>query len=182
MSYREVIQLDTTLAEKTLETMDANGAVVPPNLVKGQFVHFSTDNVDINETTLDGTGTFYATQVAAWQRGPSETNLLADINVAKIGTLHIPEVMNDIIPERPFTDGVTSDWFIQSIEECLSAKESHATDMAFILSRSAHTPMPSWTSFNQAASTTNSEQTSVGYLPKIQAPATELDTLNTVVK
>ena len=64
MSYRDVLRLDTALAEKTLTTMDEDGAVVPPNLVEGRFVHFSTDNVDINENTLDGKGTFHATQVA----------------------------------------------------------------------------------------------------------------------
>jgi len=35
MSYHDVIKLDTALAKKTLMTMDSNGAVVPPNLVKG---------------------------------------------------------------------------------------------------------------------------------------------------
>ena len=42
MSYRTVIKLDTALAERTLITMNDNGAVVPPNLVEGRFVHFST--------------------------------------------------------------------------------------------------------------------------------------------
>jgi glutamate-1-semialdehyde aminotransferase len=54
MTYRNAIRLDTALAERTLSTMDDNGAVVSPNLVEGRFVHFSTDNVDINEATLDG--------------------------------------------------------------------------------------------------------------------------------
>ena len=62
MSYREVIKLDTALVKKTLETMDDDGAVVPQNLVKGRFFHFSTDNMDINEYTLDGKGTFHATE------------------------------------------------------------------------------------------------------------------------
>ena len=35
--------------------------------------------------------------------------------------------------------------------------------------------------FNQQASTINPEQTSVGYLPVIQAPAHELDKLSPVV-
>ena len=40
MSYRE--------GKKTLDTTDESGAVIPPNLVKGHFLHFSMDNVDIN--------------------------------------------------------------------------------------------------------------------------------------
>ena len=46
MSY--IIKLDTALAKKTLETMNDDGAVVPKQFVKGRFVHFSTNNVDIN--------------------------------------------------------------------------------------------------------------------------------------
>ena len=40
MSYRDVVRLDTALAENTLNTMDEHGAVVPPNLVRGRFTHF----------------------------------------------------------------------------------------------------------------------------------------------
>jgi len=49
----------------------ANGAVVPPNLVPERFLHFTCDNIDINDSSLDGMNSFHATQVAAWQHGPS---------------------------------------------------------------------------------------------------------------
>jgi len=71
------------------KALDSNGAVVFRNLVKGRFVHFSADNVDINEYTLDGKRTFQATQVVAWQRGPPEGDLLEGINISKIATLCI---------------------------------------------------------------------------------------------
>ena len=54
--------------------------------------------MDINEATLDGKGTFHATQVAAWQRDPPKTNLLEGIKFSNTGTLHIPAAMNDLIP------------------------------------------------------------------------------------
>ena len=38
-----------------------------------------------------------------------------------------------------------------------------------------------WTSFNQSLSEISPEITSIGYMPIIQAPAHDLDTLNTVV-
>lgn len=148
-----------------------------------------TDNVDINEATLDGKGTLHATQVAAWQRGPHKTNLLEGIKFSNTGTLHIPVAMNDIIPapnrgttEAPYNEDITPGWFTQSIDECPSAIKAHATDMAFTITRSSQEPMPSWTSFNKNASTVNPEQTSVGYLPIIQAPANDIDTLNTVAR
>ena len=66
------MQIDNALAENTLKSMNiTNGAVVPPTLVPRRFLHFTCDNVDINDGGLDGLNSFHATQVAAWQRGPS---------------------------------------------------------------------------------------------------------------
>ena len=149
MSYRKVIKLDTGLAKKTLETMGDDGAIVPQNLVQGRFVHFSADNVDINEYTLDGKGTFHATQVTAWQRGPPEGDLLEGIDLySKSETLNIPKAMTDIIPapkrgirERPFSV-VAPDCFTQLYEQCPAAQKAQATDMAFFMSRTSQKPMP----------------------------------------
>ena len=81
MSYRQVLKLDSLLAKKTLDTMNKDGSVVPPNLVSNRFVHFSADNIDINEHTLDGKQTFHATQIAAWQRGPPRQNIFHGIDM-----------------------------------------------------------------------------------------------------
>ena len=101
----------------------------------------------------------------------------------------IPELMTEIIPapnrgikERPFVGAITADHFAQAIEYCPSAPKAEATDMAFILTWSQHKRMPSWTLYNQTASKVNPEKTTVCYLPIVQAPASELDTLNTVMK
>ena len=64
------MQLDTALAEETLKTLDpVTGGILPPTLKAGQFTHFTADNIDILDSSLDGKDTFHATQVAAWQRG-----------------------------------------------------------------------------------------------------------------
>ena len=96
--------------------------------------------------------------------------------------------MSDILPVTkrvidvcPFTEDNTADWFTHSIDECSSAMNVHGKHMVFTMTRSSQNPMPSWTSLNQTASTINPVQTSVGYLLIIQAPANELDNLNTVV-
>ncbi len=50
ISYHRLLQVDTALAEKTLQTMDAETwAVTPPNFVHGRFIHFTCDNIDIND-------------------------------------------------------------------------------------------------------------------------------------
>lgn len=54
--------------------------------------------------------------------------------------------------------------------------------MAFILIRQTMPEKPSWSHFNKDHTTENPEITTVGYMPIIQAPAHEMDTLNTVVQ
>ena len=50
ISYREVLQILTGIAEETLKTVDnTDGSVMPPNLVPNRFIHFTMDNIDINE-------------------------------------------------------------------------------------------------------------------------------------
>ena len=48
------------------------GTVLPQNIVNGRFVHFSADNIDILDQTLNEKDTFHATQMTAWQRGPEK--------------------------------------------------------------------------------------------------------------
>ena len=53
ISYRDILRMDTALANETLKTMDdTNGSVLPPNLIPGKFVHFTADNIDINDSRL----------------------------------------------------------------------------------------------------------------------------------
>ena len=41
LSYDQILQVDTGLAESVLNTLDEEtGAVIPPNLVQGSFIHF----------------------------------------------------------------------------------------------------------------------------------------------
>ena len=54
MNYNDILRLDTALAEKTLESMKY-GPIIPPNLVLGRFVHFTTDNIDINDIAVNST-------------------------------------------------------------------------------------------------------------------------------
>ena len=42
------------------------GTVLPQNIVNGRFVHFSADNIDILDQTLDGKDTFHVTPMTAY--------------------------------------------------------------------------------------------------------------------
>ena len=55
LSYEQVLQVDTSLAESTLHKMDkALGAIIPTNLMPNKFVPFTADNIDILDASLDG--------------------------------------------------------------------------------------------------------------------------------
>ena len=74
-----------------------NGAVISPNLTPGKFVHFSADNIDINDSSMDGKNTFHATQMAVWQRGPAPDFNFHDLVPSKHKSLSVPDAMNNII-------------------------------------------------------------------------------------
>ena len=64
LSYKQLLTVTTGLAEHVLKNSEEpTGAVFPPNLVHGKFVHFAMDNIDILDESLDGKNTFHATQV-----------------------------------------------------------------------------------------------------------------------
>ena len=55
VGYEDILRVDTSLAQESLTTMDpGTGFFTPPNLVVGQFTHYTADNLDINDGTLDG--------------------------------------------------------------------------------------------------------------------------------
>ena len=101
ISYEHILQVDNALAESTLKSMNmANRAVVPPNLVSNRFVHFTFDNIDINDSTLDGINIFHATQVAAWQCGPALDMMLQCLKLLNENTTRVPAVAEELIPAR----------------------------------------------------------------------------------
>ena len=191
ISYPNLLQVDTSLAESTLQAMDADtGAVIPPNFVEDRFVHFTCDNIDINDSSFDGKNSFHATQVAGWQRGPEADMGLKDLRPSKKTSLQVPEIMEQISPSEVMTGRIeprstadlNKEWYNESSGDNPSACHAMAKDMAFFIKRQDADDKKGWTNFNQTHYSGNQEVTSVGYMPIIQAPAHELDTLHTVVQ
>ena len=191
ISYQKLLEVDTSLAESTLKTMDTEtGAVIPPNLVPNRFVHFTCDNIDINDSSFDVKNSFHATQIAAWQRGPEADIGLKDLRPSPNTSLKVPEVMEQLSPaavmtgklEPGATEGINKEWYNESNDDNPSAVQAIAKDMAFFLKRQDVDIKTGWTHFNQSICSDNPETTSVGYIPIVQAPAHELDTLHTVVQ
>ena len=193
ISYENVLQVDTALAESTLKSMDGStGAVIPPNFAKDRFVHFTCDNIDINDSSLDGKDSFHATQVAGWQRGPAIDMGFKNLAPSTSTTLIIPEVMEEVlesaiqegVAQPSGTENMQKQWYNKSAAEKPMVRQAEAADMAFFLMRQDEEPptCSGWTHHNQKISKVDPPITSVGYMPIIQAPAHDLDTLTTVVE
>ena len=166
LSYEQVLQVDTSLAESTLKSMDqATGAIIPSNLVPNKFIHYTADNIDILDETLDGKNTFHATQMATWQRGQE-----ADVELQKLEpftrhTLIVPDALEKLyhanvspaLNEPVFTAPVDKDWFSKPEGESICVKQAKATDLAFFMGRQDSDLKPSWTLFNQSISSEDPE-------------------------
>ena len=91
------------------------------NLLKDKFTHFSADNIDFNDSTLDGKNAFHATEVAAWQRGPSPDVRLNYLFPSKKGTLVVPEAMEKLLPAN-IVEGKSSPAFSEPIHRLVHRK------------------------------------------------------------
>ena len=188
LNYQQVLRVDTALAENTLKSINyATATVIPTNFVEDKFVHFTADNIDILDETLNGKNTFHATQVEAWQQGQTSDRVLATLSTSSSCKLDIPEILEKLSPVD-IKEGTSHLEFALPVNPTLfksfgdeSTKAANATDLAVLLARQELDDKPGWTVFNQKHSSTNPEVTSVGYMPIILAPAHELNTLNTVV-
>ena len=188
-SYDQVRCIDTALARHILDRYVANGyTVVPSTLMEKKFFQFAADNIDIIEETLDGKGTFHATQIAVFQRGKADQQQ-EEITMAKETTLKATEEIHRLQtppeyqgrPNPKFSVNVEYDWFKPGVEQ---TKASSLKDLAWILTKLADdhgSNLPSWTGFNQLSTKDSNDLTVVSNLPIINAPAHERDTLWTVI-
>ena len=101
---------------------------------------------------------------------------------------NVPESMEKIYPvavkrsSPVFPGAVRKEWFdaVDDGEDSVSSVET--TDMALNMLRHKAVIRSGWTEFNQTLSQNEQDVTTIGYLPILQAPAHEFDTLNTVAK
>ena len=190
-SYDQVRSLDTMLAESTKSSMSENGAVVPQNLKRGIFTHFTCDNIDMKDESLDGKYEFHGTQYAAWQRSGSGTTKIPafDMNLDnRKRSVEVPRCMEDLSNARMPAEHVEmprpeedTDFFNIVGEDSIKAS---ARDLAFnsVRSRQGDQTKETWTSFNEKITTGTFEMTEVGYMPIIPHKANAYDTLMTVVE
>ena len=118
-----MLQVDTSLAENTLKSVDqATGAIIPPNVVANKFIHYTFDKIDILDETLDGKNTFHATQMAARRRGKTNYASLKHIEPSIRQASIVPTVLEELhhVSTSPGRD------YLASIHITLSTKPTSA--------------------------------------------------------
>ena len=84
--------------------------------------------------------------------------------------------------ENPTYESVNLNWFTKPMKDTKAIASAKAADLAFIIKRHNINCKPSWRIFNQFIDQTDQEETSVVFFPIINAPAHEIDTLNTLIQ
>ena len=115
------------------------GAVIPPNFVPNRFVHFTCDNIDINDRSFDGKSSFHATQIAAWQRDPEADIGMKDLRPSSNTCLNVPEILEQLSPavavtgrlEPGATEGIKKEWYNKSNDDSAPAAQAIDKDMTF---------------------------------------------------
>jgi hypothetical protein len=74
--------------------------VIPENFIPNSFIHFTADNIDILDKSLDEKNTFHATQMAAYQGMTIEIMIhsLVAVEILAAETLKVPEILQDVAP------------------------------------------------------------------------------------
>ena len=101
VGYRSVLRIDNAIANDALEqSKKQNGVVIPRNILETPlqgYVRYAGDNIDINEETLSGMGTFHATQYAVLRpKAASQSKTDLHIHPCSSNTLKVPEDFNKL--------------------------------------------------------------------------------------
>ena len=116
--------MDNTIANERYK--ESGNVFVPGNFTgttePAGYTRFAVDNIDINEETLSGMGTFHATQVAAFRRKEEEEGAM-DIELSPKSErrldLQVPSELHELTdllldnkkPEPELQETVVSEWY-----------------------------------------------------------------------
>ena len=186
MSNNFTLRHETGLAEVSI----SENGVIPAGVRKNENIAIAWDNDDFLEDTKTGKNTTHVTGGIIIQRDYREVEMesTSRTNIQRSSSLkHVPEQIT------PFNLGkrVTVDLrkALEGVDICEKAYKQPQScgkklDFSFILCRMVRTGhVPNWTGYNTLLSKENIPQLSkVTYLPIIDAPATELSTINAVLQ
>ena len=183
VSSDTVCKHDSALA--TLQISDF--VVIPRNVNVGVFSTIVCDNNDLNEETVTGKDKTHVVNGIIVQKGTS--SLREKITVSKkVRSIRAPamdiKAYFSIKKDYPSLRGLFDDLEIHDDHTLQIPRRS--LDLAFVISRifSTHgsSTIPGWTGFNTKLVKEIPALSNIGYLPVIDNPATDLATINAILK
>ena len=185
-SAATVYRHDTALA---LATTNSQGVIIPRNMKPEAFTTIVWDNNDFNEETVSGTGTTHVANGIMIQN--ENVRLREKITVSKMHrTMKAPET--SIAPYTSRVKGIISlqdEGCDISLEEQSYHQEQNTArnaDFLYMLSRKCSSDngncLPGWTGFNTQVHKDIRSSSAIGYLPVIDAPVTDMATVNEILR
>lgn len=186
VSSATVYKHDSALAVASSRGQDI---IIPRNINAGLFATIVWDNNDFNEETPSGKGTTHVANGIMIQNGV--TTLEAKVEVSrKLRTVEAPET--NIHPYTCTRKGVPSlsihgaKFPLEEQKYRPAQNDGKNSDLGYVLSKIHASEMekslPSWTGFNTQLAADVPNMSTIGYLPVIDAPVTDLATVNAILR
>ena len=183
------------LVNSLLDVYEANEkSSIPANVAHLNlpgYIRFANDSIDIIEETLDGKGTFHASQSAIFVT-PDETNEEASMQVEFSKKVQkIPQELQ-ILKQAGIGSPQPEPVFWKNLDISIFQPQEDVRylavvkDTAWLICKAINDKeqhIPAWTGFNQALDEKGKDVpvTIIGHLPIINAPAHDYDVLWTVM-
>lgn len=188
ISYSQLQENDTALCLQKLAAASNKSIILPENIQPYLFTNLAFDNIDRLEETLSGGGTSHrvngiAVQPRVYGPHPPKQKLPA------VPKMKQRSIMVDEKPLQVYISGERVGPNVsahQAEGHDDSHREPQNKDLVWMLTRQvdpSNQIIPSWTGFNiRTRNMISVSQDIIGYLPVINAPATEMATVLETVK
>ena len=183
MSHEYVLRHETALGQVNISSEGA----LPPGFSKHEFTTIAWDNDNFCEETKTGKGTTHVTGGIIIQRQSYEAEESERASIPRSSSLKlVPDEIAPYLPGKRVTLDLKEALDGVSIDECdylTTQKTAKIFDLSLVLCRSLQDEylFPNWTGFNTLLQSREIPVLSkVGYLPVINAPPTEMSTINAI--
>ncbi|CAG9815489.1 unnamed protein product [Phaedon cochleariae] len=154
---------------------------------KGNYIHASIDNFDLNEETIDGKGTTHSMAMVVFQQPGDSLSSHTEIHKSKgysLSTEDVESVTQSLTRYRKPPIRPEPVKFVPSVEVNRENYDfSKKTNLVWRVLRyiNQESPFLSWTDYNNVISKNKITVSNIAYLPFLNAPPTEYDTIYTAM-
>ena len=189
ISYYSLLRLEASLARTVLSAGRRDGVFIPRRLEKDLLVHFAIDNIDFQEDTVDGKGTFHGTVSVAFQPGPSSPSELEPLKFHYDAAEPLPAAIYEVSPcpmNRSLKPKLPQLSFekprLENAENCKDKDTLVLLSFGIAALKDLPRSMPSWSAFNSRLEDVPPvPPTTISTLPILDSPAPDYSSLFTMM-